>query len=215
MIYFCSDIHIGHKNILLYCNRPFKDLEEMKESFIKSWNDVVSNEDRVFVLGDFSLNPKYSKEVIPQLKGEKLLIMGNHDAPFKQSKRERFVKEYKEHGWSFIETNIITSIENYQIELSHFPFAAEPGDKLNNDVRYVNCRPINHGQILLHGHLHCRYIKYNNMIDVGWDNNFKLYSQNDIIKIIEDERKFIPSRLTEWYKEETYKIKEGKNEKEG
>lgn len=205
MIYFCSDIHLGHKNVLTYCNRPFKDLEEMREAFIKSWNDVVQDNDKVFCLGDFSLNPKHSKEVVPLLKGEKYLVMGNHDAPFKKSKRDRFIKEYHNDGWFNILENTFITIDKYNIELSHFPFAAEPGDKLNNDIRYVNCRPINTGQILLHGHLHCRYLKYNNMIDVGWDNDFKLLSQYDIILIIEDERKFIPSRLTEWYQSEAYK----------
>ena len=49
-----SDLHLGHKNIIKLCDRPFKSLEEMDNVIINNWNKVVTDEDIVYVLGDFA-----------------------------------------------------------------------------------------------------------------------------------------------------------------
>lgn len=76
-----ADLHLGHENIIKYCNRPFKDINQMNETIIKNWNDKVSNEDLVYILGDFSV--KYDQEktqnILSRLNGRKVLVMGNHD----------------------------------------------------------------------------------------------------------------------------------------
>ncbi len=80
MEYFISDTHFNHNNIIKYCNRPFKDIEDMNESLVTSWNEVVGPEDTVYFLGDFCLGNR--NEVIKfghRLNGHKILIMGNHD----------------------------------------------------------------------------------------------------------------------------------------
>lgn len=79
-IYVCSDTHFNHTNIIKYCNRPFNSVEEMNKTIIDNWNSVVSDEDTVFFLGDFCLGKR--EDVIAfgkQLKGHKILVMGNHD----------------------------------------------------------------------------------------------------------------------------------------
>ena len=78
-IFFGSDFHFGHQNILNYCSRPYRDLEEMHLAIVSIWNNTVTPEDTVYVLGDFSLNPKWAELMLPQMNGTKILIKGNHD----------------------------------------------------------------------------------------------------------------------------------------
>lgn len=81
MRYFIiSDTHFGHKNIIGYCNRPFRSIDEMNKAIIKRWNESVSNEDIIIHLGDFFLGSKEEcKLIAKQLHGRKILIKGNHD----------------------------------------------------------------------------------------------------------------------------------------
>lgn len=55
MIYFTSDHHFWHENIISYCKRPFASVEEMNEKMVQYWNDVVKDKDEVYYLGDFSM----------------------------------------------------------------------------------------------------------------------------------------------------------------
>jgi calcineurin-like phosphoesterase family protein len=76
-IFFTADTHFGHNNIIKYCNRPFKNSDEMDEVLIFNWNNIVNHSDTVYHLGDFALrNPN---EYIKKLKGNVILIPGNHD----------------------------------------------------------------------------------------------------------------------------------------
>ena len=53
-IFFTSDTHFWHVNIIKYCNRPFETIEEMNETIIEKWNSKISKDDIVFNLGDFA-----------------------------------------------------------------------------------------------------------------------------------------------------------------
>lgn len=79
-IFYISDLHFGHSNIIRYDHRPYKNANEMDQDLIKKWNDAVSDEDIVYILGDISWhNEPKTVEIFKQLKGRKILIKGNHD----------------------------------------------------------------------------------------------------------------------------------------
>lgn len=80
MIYFTSDQHFGHSNILKHTGRPFSSIEEMDAALIRNWNAKVHRNDIVYILGDlFFRNSTPAEEYLHQLKGVKHLIIGNHD----------------------------------------------------------------------------------------------------------------------------------------
>ncbi len=80
-IWFTSDPHYGHANILKYSKRPFADPQEMDAFLIKNWNAVVRPDDYVWMLGDFAMTGKRDRlaNYLSQLNGEKYAIFGNHD----------------------------------------------------------------------------------------------------------------------------------------
>lgn len=65
MIWFTSDTHFGHTNIIEYCNRPFSCIEEMNGKIINNINSKVKHNDILYHLGDFSFrNHKSYRERI-------------------------------------------------------------------------------------------------------------------------------------------------------
>ncbi len=80
MNYYIADTHFGHKNVIRFDGRPFSDEEEMEKVMVANWNNAVSDEDMVYILGDFCW--KSAKEwlrILNKLRGSKVLIRGNHD----------------------------------------------------------------------------------------------------------------------------------------
>lgn len=74
--FYISDLHLGHKNILAFDNRPFFSLEEMTETIISNWNSVVSKNDSVYVLGDMFWNNAEIPIVLPRLNGGQIFNQG-------------------------------------------------------------------------------------------------------------------------------------------
>jgi len=88
--WFTSDYHLGHANIIKYCNRPFRDVQQMNETIIRNHNARVKPEDIVFHLGDFCFKntmngkpgegvPISAREWESKLNGKIIHIRGNHD----------------------------------------------------------------------------------------------------------------------------------------
>lgn len=80
-IFFTSDLHFGHENVIRFDDRPFNTVEEMDEEMIKRWNAKVGKGDIVYVLGDFIWKAATNEAVsiIRRLNGQIILIKGNHD----------------------------------------------------------------------------------------------------------------------------------------
>jgi calcineurin-like phosphoesterase family protein len=119
-LFFTSDTHFGHANIIKYCNRPFASVEEMDEDMIKNWNSVVTNNDHVFHLGDVSFHkPEKTKSILDRLNGKIYLLRGNHEKPALDGmciKRFEWVKDY-------FKLNVdIGESKTQKVIMSHYPF---------------------------------------------------------------------------------------------
>lgn len=95
--FYISDLPLGHKNAIEFDNRPFGDLQEMQDTIIKNWNGVVGNDDSVYILGDMFWNNSEAPAILEILKGNKFLVLGNHDRINSQMSRHFiWVKDYAE-----------------------------------------------------------------------------------------------------------------------
>jgi len=158
--FFTADTHFGHANIIKYCNRPFKNINEMDETLIENWNSKISKHDNVYHLGDFAFRePETVLKYIDRLNGNIFLIKGNHDRINHQIK-DKFV-------WVRDMSEI--KVNGINITLCHFAM------KVWNKSH--------HGAWHLYGHSHGTLPDDINSlsIDVGVDaNNFMPLNFEDI-----------------------------------
>lgn len=157
-VFFTSDTHFGHQNIIKYCNRPFSNVGEMNEVIINNWNALVMPGDVVYHLGDVALGDiNKSLECVRRLVGHKILILGNHDRPFMREGKPDQNKWFERYEEVFDEVfhwdGIFQNIGRLgPVVLSHFPYS---GDSQERD-RYRDCRPEDKGSTLIHGHTHSK-----------------------------------------------------------
>lgn len=117
MDYYIADTHFGHNNVIQFDNRPFSNSEEMDQSMIQLWNNKVTNDDHVYILGDFCFrSTKDPAWYLQQLKGKKHLIQGNHDHAILKSPQAMS---------QFLSIEKMTFIQDggYKLVLCHFPLA--------------------------------------------------------------------------------------------
>lgn len=109
-LFFTSDTHFFHKNIIKYCNRPFENTYYMNEAIIKNWNEVVPEDGTVFHLGDVSLTavPKVLNDLLWSLNGTKHLVIGNHE-------KDALGKEYIREHWETINDIAEIYVEDEEI----------------------------------------------------------------------------------------------------
>lgn len=202
MRYFVSDLHFSHTNVISYCNRPYASTHEMNLAIIDQWNSQVGPEDEVYFLGDFGIVKKkiLDEKFVSKLNGKKHAIIGNHDSGYntlhkKEGKLESTINKYRKAGWESVQISLSVKLKNgIYVTMTHLPPSGE------HDDRYSQYKIKNDAICwYLHGHLHAIYRKNKNMIDVAFDGGLKLHSEDDIIALIEDEREYIPSSITEFY----------------
>lgn len=159
-IFFTSDFHIGHKKVLEYDERPFKDLNHMNRVLINNYNNTVKEDSVCYFLGDMGLcNQNYLHSVISQLNGTKVLILGNHDR-----KMEAMYKA----GFDVVMYNATLYIANERVTLSHCPLKGVfredttkmrnyvEGENWHGEFRHHKYTVADEGQYHLHGHTHCK-----------------------------------------------------------
>ena len=78
--HYIADTHFGHENIIRFCDRPFSDVDEMNRRLVEAWNARVSDDDDVYVIGDFAFkSAEHVGSILDRLSGRKHLCVGNHD----------------------------------------------------------------------------------------------------------------------------------------
>lgn len=113
MIYFTSDLHFAHANIINLCGRPFESVEQMNEALIENWNKKVRNNDTVYVVGDMVWKRENVERFLGRLKGNKILIVGNHDNWIAEESFQKYfveIAKYKE-----------ISLNGHQMTFCHYP----------------------------------------------------------------------------------------------
>lgn len=176
-VFFASDYHFCHGNVIKYDGRPFNDVEEMNERLILNWNSVVGEKDIVFYLGDLSFDrgSGETERIVNELNGTIHFILGNHDNEKDIKKLNRFesVSDY---------VNLsITDLDNPRkkqgIMMMHYPILS--WDKAH------------HGDWHLHGHSHQSLVTQNpdyykrKVLDMGcngWE--YRPVSYNEIKEIM-------------------------------
>jgi calcineurin-like phosphoesterase family protein len=172
--WFTSDTHFFHRNVVLYCERPYVrfngelvrpcdtdetdtdklknmvDVEAMNADLIKNWNSVVAPEDTVIHLGDFAMGQKSEyANIVSQLQGHKVLISGNHDRSVSSMRLVGFDEVYK-YG-----RPIEYELDGHKLLLNHYPIYK---DLWPAGTEYMLC-----------GHVHDEWVRQGGTINVGVD----------------------------------------------
>lgn len=168
MIYYTSDLHLGHENIIRLCNRPYKDVDEMNKDIVYKWNKRVRPTDTVYILGDMFFkyqDIQFVKYTLNRLNGKKILIKGNHDTFLKSMRWQDYFEEvvlYKE-----------ISDEGRMVCMFHYPVEEWNGYYRNS--------------YMLYGHVHenmKEIKKHNRKFNVGVDvNEFEPRTLDELIKL--------------------------------
>jgi calcineurin-like phosphoesterase family protein len=159
-VFFSSDWHIGHKNVLKFSNRPFKDIEHMHRVLINNYNHSVGDQGVCYFLGDHGLcGSDTMRKVMKQLKGIKVLVLGNHD---------KGINTMYNMGFDVVLHGATLQIANQRVTMSHCPLfgvyrenteGMRGGRKNENwhgehlEKRRIFTTP-DYGQFHLHGHIH-------------------------------------------------------------
>lgn len=165
MIYFTSDWHLGHRNIIDYCNRPFSSVEEMNETIIDNMNSIANEEDQLIVVGDICMGKiGETLPLLDRINAMIYLVPGNHDRVHPMNKPKtlrRFVPEYLKY------MNIGNTHSNIwgSFNVCHFPYT---GDSQDAD-RYEEWRMPQSSTPIVCGHVHDAWKIKDNQINVGVD----------------------------------------------
>lgn len=152
--WYTSDPHLGHKNIIKYCSRPFTDITEMNRTIIDNINARVKPFDTLYIIGDFAFGPRpaiedYLKRIHCQ---NVVLVRGNHDRSTGIMKLCGFKHVYEK---LLIDEELDGKL--VKVYMQHHP---SKSTNLLSDygANYMLC-----------GHVHGNWARRGNMINVGVD----------------------------------------------
>ena len=181
-LWFTSDLHFGHENIIRYCGRPFSDANSMNSGIVDSINTHVGPEDDLWILGDLAMGNLESNLRVTRrlIAGTVTLVAGNHDrahpyaARGNAEKQERWEADYvTEAGLHALipgNTEMVLA-SGISVNVSHFPYAANSRESgAPERERSIDAyRPVDDGRWLLCGHVHEKWRQRGKCINVGID----------------------------------------------
>jgi calcineurin-like phosphoesterase family protein len=175
-VFLVSDTHFGHAGVCKFMRndgvtklRPWDNPEEMDEEMVKRWNETVRPNDKVYHLGDVVINRK-ALSIMRRLKGDKVLIRGNHDI-FRLEDYTPFFRDIR--GYHVMNGMI----------LSHIPVHEESLGRFGTNI---------------HGHLHANRVMKVDKYGTSWidpryhcvcveQTDFRPILFEDVIKRIKEE----------------------------
>lgn len=158
--WFTSDWHIGHSNIIRYCDRPYTDVDTMARGLIARHNAVVADGDEVWHLGDFVFGGvTRGAAILSQLNGTHRLIVGNHCRGREQMMRMGFVEAVRGPRDDVI--------DGIRVQLSHYPFVT--ATSRDHDLEFADRAPIDNGGLVVCGHVHDLWASREREVNVGVD----------------------------------------------
>lgn len=157
-IFVTSDLHLGHTNIIKYCKRPFNNVKEMNIVLVKNWNNIISNRDVVYFLGDLAYGKNTTTDYwYNKLKGQIIFIKGNHDLSNDITFHELQILKYKNISFYLChDPNNVPSNWNGWVIYGHhhnnnlieFPFFDRKNKRINISVELTNYKPVNMDYII-------------------------------------------------------------------
>lgn len=137
MIWFTSDLHLGHEAIIRMQNRPFQNIDEMNNTLIHNLNECVRANDKLYILGDIShhIDAEDSNALIKRIHGQKNLILGNHDVT-----GDPEVCRYNPNLFQWIGPYLKITASGMTLILMHYPM--------------LTWAKVRAGSVMLHGHIH-------------------------------------------------------------
>ncbi len=156
-VYFTSDWHIGHANVLVFDQRPFKDLDHMHRVLINNYNATVGEQDICYFLGDMGLGKGDTlRKVVSELNGTKVCVLGNHDKGATAMHRL---------GFDVVLQMASIEVAGKLVTMTHCPLrgvwredcsdmkGAQPGDSWHKEWKHGELFSLpDFGQYHLHGH---------------------------------------------------------------
>lgn len=170
--FYSSDFHFGHRGILHHCaaTRPFDSVEEMDARIVANINERVGRDDMLYIVGDFALSgdAEYVRHLFHQIRGRKILILGNHDL----DRSGRVNKVIRDLPWDRppVAAMEITD-EGCRLYLHHYACRTWPA--------------AHHGSYHLYGHSHGTLPPYGLSRDVGVDCPFTKFAPMTFAEIRE------------------------------
>lgn len=132
-IWFISDTHFGHNNIIKFSDRPFENLQHMTDGLVNNFNACVKSNDVSIWVGDVAfMNENEAQKLVKRLNGYKILVVGNHDI-FKKNKRIMNL------GFDEYHITYNLQFDSTVVAITHYPI-----DSGNLPKGWIN----------VHGHLH-------------------------------------------------------------